>query len=67
MSSSKLVDGRIPAGTKCPFKGECEYYKAGECGHFGKDHTVAYSCGVARLYDVTNIYASRFESKQAGE
>lgn len=49
---SKLVHGKIPAGTICPFRGECELAKADSCGHLSEAHTIAYSCGAARAYDL---------------
>lgn len=47
-----LVEGRIPANTVCPFRQECNEAKNGDCGHLGVEHTVAYSCGYARLFNI---------------
>ena len=49
---SKLVQGKIPVATVCPFRSMCPYAKNKECGHKGVDHTVVYSCGAARLFDI---------------
>jgi hypothetical protein len=46
----RLVDGNIPANTKCPYKDKCGIKAAGECRHLGKDHPVAFSCASARAY-----------------
>lgn len=54
MCESKLVQGRIPIGQECPFKSQCPYVPAGDCGHQGIKHTVAYSCGTARLFDLAS-------------
>ena len=52
MVASKLVNGRIPVGQECPFKSECVEAQNGQCGHTGTEHTVACSCGYARLIDL---------------
>lgn len=49
---SNLTKGKIPAHTECPFKTECPYPKLEQCGHKGVKHTVDYSCGLARLFDI---------------
>lgn len=49
---SLLVDGNIPAHTTCPFAGECGLNKDGNCGHQGVNHTVDYSCALARAFDL---------------
>lgn len=49
---TKLVQGKIPIGQECPFKGECTEALNGDCGHRGIEHTVPYSCGYARLFDM---------------
>lgn len=46
---SKLIDGRIPPKTECPFKDRCN--QASVCKHNGIEHTCAFSCGLARLFD----------------
>lgn len=51
---SKLVNGRIPAGTDCPFRARCNIAERGECRHGGKNHKVDFSCGTARLFDITD-------------
>ena len=50
--SKLLVDGRIPKNTECPFTTRCEFKKAGDCKHLGKEHTVDFSCATARLFDL---------------
>jgi len=52
MKPNKLVNGKIPANTVCPFKSECPYVPLKECGHKGVEHKVAYSCGTARLFNI---------------
>jgi hypothetical protein len=49
---SKLVEGRIPANTVCPFRSQCKSASDGTCGHQGVEHPVAYSCGIARLINI---------------
>jgi len=48
---TQLVNGRIPANTVCPYRDECPSAANGDCGHKGVEHTVAYSCGFARLFN----------------
>lgn len=52
MSASQLVNGRIPIGQECPFRAECAEAQNGHCAHKGTEHTVAFSCGYARLFDI---------------
>lgn len=52
MSETKLVHGMIPAFTDCPYNQTCKVAKVGQCGHYGKDHPVQYSCALARLLKV---------------
>ena len=47
-----LVDGLIPPNTVCPYKEQCPSAHNGDCGHKGIDHTVAYSCGFARMFEI---------------
>lgn len=47
---NKLINGKIPVGSECPYKEKCSEAIRGACGHKGKEHTVAYSCGYARLF-----------------
>ena len=53
---TKLENGKIPAYTPCPFRGECGSAKLGLCHHFGEYHRVAFSCGTARLFDMLESY-----------
>ena len=48
---SELVKGLIPAHQECPFMNRCPEWKTGSCNHLGVQHTVPYSCGLARLID----------------
>lgn len=47
---TKLINGRIPPHTPCPYKDKCGDSSNGTCGHTGVEHSVAYSCGYARLF-----------------
>lgn len=49
---SKLVDGRIPAYTECPFREKCEIAQANRCNHLGVFHKSEYSCATARGFDL---------------
>lgn len=48
----KLTEGKIPAATVCPFRADCVEARNETCGHKGVEHTVPYSCGLARLFDI---------------
>lgn len=48
----QLVEGKIPANTVCPYRESCTEAQNGNCGHMGKEHTVPYSCGYARLFKI---------------
>lgn len=52
---TKLVDGKIPALTECPYKDECPMART-SCHHKGKDHTVPFSCGAARAFALIHKY-----------
>lgn len=54
LSTDKLVDGRIPAHTECPFRTQCAFAIRDACSHKGKDHNVPFSCGAARAYELVN-------------
>lgn len=47
-ASGWLTNGLIPAHTICPFRVVCEVAKSGQCHHASQDHTVDFSCGLAR-------------------
>lgn len=49
---NRLVNGKIPVGSECPYKERCGEALQGLCGHTGKTHTVDYSCGYARLFAI---------------
>lgn len=49
---SKLVAGRIPAHTECPFRAGCAIAANSTCHHKGTEHNVEFSCGAARAYDL---------------
>ena len=51
---SVLIKGMIPKRTSCPFAEKCHERAAGWCGHKGTEHKVAYSCGLARLFDIVS-------------
>lgn len=48
----KLIDGMIPPHTNCPWKDQCSMGKDGGCGHQGTNHTVPFSCGAARGFEI---------------
>ncbi len=48
----KLINGRIPAKEECPYKSRCPIEKAGACKHQGVNHPVAFSCAMARGYEL---------------
>lgn len=53
--NNRLVDGRIPAHTECPFKANCfqtNYGMIGRCYHEGINHMVPFSCATARSYEI---------------
>ena len=49
---SNLTNGFIPANTECPFLSRCDEENS-KCflGHKGKEHEVAFSCAIARVFD----------------
>ena len=49
--TTKLVEGKIPAGTPCPFRSLCRDAPA-NCNHRGEQHPIPYSCGTARAFDI---------------
>lgn len=49
---SLLKQGKIPAGTVCPFRVKCHEVARGECKHRGYNHTVEFSCPYARAHDI---------------
>jgi hypothetical protein len=51
--ASLLVDGNIPPRTDCPFRWKCEVAEAGACQQTGRLHRAAFSCAVARAFDMT--------------
>jgi hypothetical protein len=50
-----LVDGNIPAHTECPWYGACSMEAEGTCHHNGIAHTVDFSCGAARGFELSRI------------
>lgn len=50
----RLVDGKIPANTACPYRVDCPSAQSFTCGHKGGDHPVPFSCGYARLFEIYN-------------
>ena len=58
---SKLVNGRIPAHTECPFRAQCGFAWPDEnneirCHHRGVDHEVDFSCAFARGWAMVAKY-----------
>jgi hypothetical protein len=52
-SISKLVQGKIPVKTVCPFKDRCAFQAADQCNiKGGGENTKDFSCAVARAYDL---------------
>ncbi len=49
---TNLVRGLIPIGQVCPYRSECTEAQNGDCGHKGVEHTVPYSCGLARMFQI---------------
>lgn len=58
---SKLVKGRIPAHTNCPYAGKCSEPDTGFCRHKGVWHTVEFSCGFARAFDLIQKKAANVQ------
>jgi len=50
MKQGQLVDGNIPKGHDCPFKGKCQAGIEGDCPH---NRNVDFSCAIARSYEIT--------------
>jgi hypothetical protein len=53
----KLIDGRIPAFTECPYKDKCE---AKVCHHTGTKHKIPFSCAFARAFELLEKYQSSY-------
>lgn len=49
---TKLVAGKIPAHTECPFRANCPMAANNTCHHKGTEHNRDFSCGAARAYDL---------------
>jgi len=52
-NSSKLVNGKIPKNTTCPFLKDC---LSPTCPHKGVNHSIEFSCGYARAFDLLHRY-----------
>ncbi len=61
---SKLIDGRIPALTECPYRQQCPLAE-NACRHLGAMHPVPFSCASARGYDLNERYPKKEEAKKA--
>lgn len=48
-------NGCIPAGRICPFRNQCDP-QYNFCNHGGYDHTVPFSCAMARAYDMQTAF-----------
>jgi len=51
----KLVDGLIPAHTECPYRTECGGFAKISCIHHGVKHTIDFSCGFARAFEISRV------------
>ncbi len=60
---SKLVGGNIPKHTECPFMSKCPEWENGYCAHLGVQHTIDFSCGLARLIDMIEIGEARKQNE----
>lgn len=49
-----LIDGKIPPNTDCPYKEKCEIFQSQKCHHQGLNHTTAFSCAVARAFELSS-------------
>lgn len=49
---NKLIDGKIPAFTFCPFKEKCEIWELNNCLHLGNKHPCTFFCAVARTFEI---------------
>ena len=50
---TKLTDGMIPPHTECPSISKCKLAGTqGQCSHEGEQHEVAFSCALARAFDL---------------
>ena len=50
-----LVNGKIPAQTVCPFRIACPEALSNQCSHKGVEHTVPFSCGYARAFEIFGV------------
>lgn len=48
-NNGRLVGGRVPASTRCPYARECWFAKDGTCQHKGTDQKVSFHCMSARV------------------
>ena len=48
----RLVEGKIPAYTACPWAQRCELKQSNACHHRGIEHAVPFSCAVARGFEL---------------
>lgn len=58
-AGGRLVNGSIPAHTRCPYAVGCGGYREAWCLHKGYAEPTEYSCNIARAYDLINIMRSR--------
>lgn len=49
---SKLINGKIPANTECPWKDKCSTALESKCNHKGLQHDIPFSCGFARGFAI---------------
>lgn len=50
-----LANGKIAAHQVCPWRIQCPQAQAGVCAHNGVKHTIEFSCGMARAFDIAEI------------
>lgn len=64
---TQLVDGCIPANTPCPFRDRCEVAQGNVCRHQGEHHDCAFSCAIARAFDMQTGFARGLSESAAHE
>lgn len=62
-----LVDGKIPAYTKCPWFQQCHIADWGQCAHRGIEHDRPFSCASARAYQILECPTDAQVAESKGE
>ena len=57
----KLIKGKIPKGSECPWKNKCKIAIGGSCHHQGKNHPCDFSCATARGFQMMEGKYKGFE------